>query len=264
VGTKVTVLEMQSRIVTSEEPEISNLLKKKMSERMEIFTDTEVIEVKKEGNGYKVFGKDLNSSKKLEFSGEKILLASGRKSNADILKVENTGVETDERGFIKVNEFLETSKENIWAMGDATGRHMFKHVANQEAALIAHNIIHNERKEIDYSVVPHAIFTYPEVAAFGLKEEEAKEKYDILVGKAYYGDVAMGKAMIEEDGFAKAIVSKEDLKILGFHIIGPYASILIQEVINLAAINADIRYFKGMHIHPALPELIIKTLNNLR
>lgn len=264
VGTDVTVLERNKRIVKNEEHEISELLKEELSRRMEIENEIEVTKVKKHDKVFKVTGRDLKNSRKKEFTAEKVLIATGRKSNADLLETENTGVETDKRGFVKVNDFLETTKENIWAMGDITGNYMFKHVANQEATLLSHNLFHEQRQPMDYTAVPHAIFTHPRIAGVGLTEEEALKEHEILIGKAKYSRVAMGKAMKENKGFAKAIVDKNDFKILGFHIIGPHASILIQEVVNLKALHLDIRYIDAIHIHPALPELIIETFNNLQ
>ena len=111
MGTKVTILQRAERLVRSEEPEISQLLKKEMGKRMDIFTNTEALEVVKGREGYRVIAKDKNTGKKREFSAEQILVAAGRKSNADILKVKNTGVKVDSRGYIKVNDFFETSKE---------------------------------------------------------------------------------------------------------------------------------------------------------
>jgi len=265
MGTKVIVLQRGDKLIKNSEPEISELLKKQMEKRMDVFTNINVNEVKKQGDSIKVIGKIEKTGENKEFNGEKILIATGRKSNADLLKVENTGVETDERGYIKVNEFLETTKKNIWAFGDAIGKYMFKHVANEEALVAWRNAIHDHKTPMDYSAVPYAVFTYPQIAAVGLTEEEAKKKYNILIGKAKYSDVAKGEAMAELEGFTKAIVNKEDNRILGFHIIGPYAPILIQEVVNAMALGGKLGYIgQGMHIHPALPELILRTFGNLR
>jgi len=265
MGTKVTVFQRGSRLINNSEPEVSDLLKKQMEKRMNVLINVEVFEFKKEENRYTVFGRYKNTGKEINVSAEKILIATGRKSNADILKVENTGVETDERGYIKINKFLETSKRNIWAFGDAIGKYMFKHVANEEALIAWRNSVNNKKTPMDYSAVPYAVFTYPQIAAVGITEEEAKKNYQILVGKARYTDVAKGKAMMELVGFAKAIVDKQSGKILGFHIIGPYASILIQEVVNAMALGGQIGFIgQGMHIHPALPELILRTFGNLK
>jgi mycothione reductase len=267
MGVKVTLLQGNTRLVPDEEPEISDLFKKEMARWMDVLTGTEAVEVKKASSGYAVTGRDLSSGKTALFQAEKIMIAAGRTSNADLLRVENSGVKTDDRGYIKVNEYFETSKKNIWAFGDAIGRKMFRHVANREASLLWDNVGHNKRIPMDYRSAPHAVFSYPEIASVGLTEEQARQQFplnELLVGKAKYSEVARGEAMREEESFAKAIV-KRDGKILGFHIIGPYASILIQEVINAMANDMDIWSIgKGMHIHPALPEVVVATFGNLQ
>jgi len=264
VGTTVTIFQRGNRLIPNTEPEISELLKKQIEKRMRIYLNTEVLEVKKQGNEIIAIGKNSLTGKEVTVTAEKILVAAGRKSNADLLKVENIGVKTDTRGYILVNEYLETSKKNIWAFGDAIGKAMFKHVANEEATIAWRNAVHDHKTKMDYHTIPYAVFTYPEIAAVGMTEEEAKKNNKILVGSARYSDVAKGGAMMEYDGFTKAIVDKQTGKILGFHIIGPYAPMLIQEVINAMALGGDISLIAhGMHIHPALPELILSTLGNL-
>jgi mycothione reductase len=264
MGTEVTILQRRDRLVPNEEPEISDLLKREMEKRINIVTNLDVSEVKKNRDGYTVVGKDKTTGKERGFVAEEVMIATGRKSNADLQKVGNTGVETDEKGFIKVDEYLETSTEHIWALGDAIGRQMFRHVANREAIFAWHNATHKERMKMDYRATPHAVFSHPQIASVGLTEEQAKKEYDIVVGKARYSDVAKGEAMMEEESFAKAIVEKNTWKIVGFHIIGPYAPILIQEVINVMAHEEDLFSIdKGMHIHPALPEVILATFRNL-
>lgn len=265
MGTKITVLQRGDRLVKNLEPEIGELLKRQMEKRMKVMTNIEVLEIKKEGKDFKIIVRDKLIGNEIELAAEEILIATGRTSNADLLKVENTGVETDKRGYIKVNEFLETSKKNIWAFGDAIGRYMFKHVANEEAIIAWRNSIHDHKTPMDYRAVPYAVFTYPQIAAVGLTEEEAKKTHQILIGKAQYSDVSKGEAMVELDGFSKAIVDKQNGKILGFHIIGPYAPMLIQEVINAMALGGQLGFIgQGMHIHPALPELILRTFGNLK
>ena len=98
------------------------------------------------------------------------MVATGRVSNADGLKTEKTGVDLDAKGFIKVNEFLETRKKNIWAFGDAIGIQMFKHVGNYEAGIAWHNAVHDHKAKMDFSAAPHAVFTHPQVASVGLTQ----------------------------------------------------------------------------------------------
>jgi len=265
MGTDVTIVQRRDRLVPNEEPEIAELLTNELAKRMKVHTNTEVSEARRDKEGYTLIGTDKITGEARQFVADKVMIATGRRSNADLLKVENTGVETDKRGFIAANEYLETSKANIWAFGDAIGKHMFRHVANRAALVAWHNSIHTEKVKMDYHAIPHAIFSHPQIASVGLTEEAAKKDYEILVGKAPYSAIAKGEAMMETDSFAKAIVDRNSQKILGFHIIGPHAPILIQEVSNVMANEQDMMALaQGMHIHPALPELILVTLQNLR
>jgi mycothione reductase len=265
MGTEVTMLEMLDRLVSQEEPEISRLLDKRLSERMDVHTNTRAIAVRKDGAGIVLTGKDLTSGQEREFAAQSLLVAVGRRSNADLLKVENSGIDVDERGFIQVDDYLETSKPGIWAFGDINGKFLFKHVANRESVIVWYNSTHEEKIEMDYGAIPHAVFSHPQIAGVGLTEAQAKEQFDILVGTAKYTDVAKGTAMMEEDGFAKAIVERKTRRILGFHIIGPFAPILIQEVVNVMASGGTTRDItRGIHVHPATPELILVALDRLR
>jgi dihydrolipoamide dehydrogenase len=257
MGTKVTVIEMADRLVLSKEPEIADLLLAELRRRMAVSLNARVVEVWKEGPGVTVLAEDAGSGKRTEFSAEAVMVAIGRRSNADLLAVENTGVEVDAKGFIKVNDYFETSKENIFAVGDANGQQMFTHAANREAALAIHNVLHEDKITLNRSAVPHAVYSYPPIASVGLTEEQAREKHEVVVNTAHYNEVAKGEAMLEKDGFAKAIVDAESEEILGFHIIGPHAPELIQEVVNaMTSGGQGDEINEGVHIHPALSELV--------
>jgi dihydrolipoamide dehydrogenase len=267
IGTTVTIIQRNKHLVPEEEPEVSDLLKAALSRRMTIHTDTEAIEVRQTGKLSTITAREQSSGKQLEITAQHILIAAGRKSNADVLMVENTGVKTNERGYIIVDEFFETSKKNIWSFGDAIGKKMFRHAANHEAELAWHNAEHGKKSRMNYLTVPHAVFSYPEIASVGLTEEQAAKlmgKHEILVGKALYTDVARGDAMRETEGFTKAVVHRKSGKILGYHIIGPQASVLIQEVVNAMAADGNIwSVAKGIHIHPALSEVVLKAFGKL-
>lgn len=264
MGTKVAIVEMADRLVAIEEPEISELLKRALSRRMTVFTGTQVEEIGQRDSQATVLLRDPRSNQTQELAAQRVMVATGRRGNADLLKVENTGVEADRTGFVKVNGYLETTRKNIFAFGDADGNYMFTHMGNREAALVADNLLHGSALKMDYKAAPHAVFSHPQIASVGLTEEAARKDHAILVGRAQYSDVAAGEALVETEGFAKAIVDKESSQILGFHIIGPYASILIQEVVNAMASGGHVsEIYDGIHIHPALPELIPVTLSHL-
>jgi len=265
MGTEVTVVELGSRLVSREEPEMSDLLRKKLEKRMAIHTGSEAVEVRKNRGRYVLAAREKRSGKRFEIRAREIMVAAGRRSNADILNVRAAGIETDRNGYIKVDAYLRTSRKNIWACGDALGRQMFTHAADKEAEIVWHNANGAGKMKMDFDKVPHVVFSYPQIASVGLTESAAKKDYSILVGKAPYSDIVSGDAMAEESGFAKAVVEKSTRKILGFHIIGPYASFIIQEVVNAMANNQRLEFITGsMHAFPTLPELIPEVLSRLK
>ena len=264
MGTEVTILEMADRLVLSEELEISNLLKGELSKRMVVHTNALAEEVKETERGVVAITKDTKTGKRGEFAAERIMMAVGRRSNADILRIENTGVETDNKGFVKVNEYLETNRKGIFAIGDANGQQMFRHMANREAEIVAQNAFYGKNIKVDYSAVPHAVYSHPQVASVGMTEAQAREGSSVLIGRMKYFNIAKGEAMMEKEGFAKVIVEKETDRILGFHIIGPYAPELIQEVVNAMTSGGGMEELgQGIHIHPSLSELVQYTISSL-
>jgi dihydrolipoamide dehydrogenase len=264
LGTRVTILHRHPTLLPSEEPEISELLKKKLQPSVELNLEVEPREVQPNKDGVTVRFKDQRTGAEKETTAEALFVSAGRRSNADLLQVEKAGVEIDPRGFIQVDDTLRTSRKHIWALGDAIGRAMFTHAGDKEAEVAWHNATHRKKIAMDFEGVPHAVFTSPQIASVGLTEEQARREHDILVGRAKYSDTVMGEAMDEQEGFAKAIVEKATGRILGFHLIGPQAATLIQEVVNAVINRQDIKSITAsMHIFPALSNLIPETLANL-
>ncbi len=266
IGTKTTVIQRGDRLLPEEEPEVSELLKAEAEKRMEIYLNTDAFEAKQEGNQTTLVAKNRVDGTEKSFTADVLMIATGRAPNTISLHPEKTGVNLDQRGFVIVDEYLETTKKHIYAFGDAIGKQMFKHAANFEAGVVWHNFSNDHHKaKMDFAATPHAVFTHPQIAAVGLKEEEAKSYHNILVGRAEYKDTAMGAAMGEPAGFVKVIVEKETGKILGAHIIGPEAATVIQEITNaMASGNGDYGPIaRGMHIHPALNEVVQNAFGNL-
>ena len=269
MDSKVTIIGRNPQFIPEEEPEISALAKRELEKNVTIYLNYEAKELKQTSNGKKqIVAVNRETGKKIKVISNQILIATGRSSHSDILKPENSGIKTDKKGWITVNEYLETSQNNIWALGDANGNYPFKHVANYEATIVYYNAVLKQKVKVDYHAVPHAVFTYPEIASVGLREKEAINKYGnnkLLIGFYRYEDTAKGEAMEAKDYFVKVIVERSTLKILGAHIIGPYASILIHEIIPLMYTHDQklTPIIDGMHIHPALSEVIERAFRSL-
>jgi dihydrolipoamide dehydrogenase len=269
MGSKVTILGRNPQFLKQEEPEVSALAKRELEKHMTILTNHEVREVEKTStNKKRLVAVNRESGEETVTTADEILVATGRGPNTDVLHPEKGGIETDGKGWIIVDEYLETSQPNVWAFGDANGRYLFKHVANYESTVVYYNAVLKKKVKVDYHAIPHAVFTYPEVGSVGLREKEAIEKYgkdNVLIGMYRYEDTAKGEAMGVKDYFVKIIVEKETMKILGAHIIGPYASVLIQEIINLMYTSEQSAepIISGMHIHPALNEVVERAFHSL-
>ncbi len=269
MGSKVIIIGRNPQFLKQEEPEVSALARRELEKHMTILTNHEVHEAERTPMGKKrLVAVNRENGEKVVITADEILIAAGRGPNTDVLHPERGGVETDERGWIIVNEYLEASQPNVWAFGDANGRQLFKHAGNYESIIVYYNAILNRKAKVDYHAIPHAVFTYPEIGSVGLREKEAIEKYGkdkVLIGIHKYEDTAKGEAMGVKDYFVKVVVEKETLKILGAHIIGPYASVLIQEIINLMYTPEQSAepITNGMHIHPALNEVVERAFRSL-
>jgi len=268
MGSKVTIIGRNPQFLPQEEPEISSLAKTDLGKRVTILTGYEVLEATRAGGKKILTGFNRATEEKRTIEVQEIMIAAGRGPTTDILHPERAGINTDKRGWIVVNEYLETSSPNVWGFGDANGKYLFKHKANYETTIAYYNAVLKRRVPTDYHAVPHAVFTDPEIAAVGLKEKQALEQYGadgVLIGFERYEDTAKGEAMAVKNYFVKVIVERESMKILGAHIIGPQASVLIQEIINLmyTADQSARPLLDAMHIHPALTEVVQRAFQSL-
>lgn len=268
MGSKVTIVGRNPQFLPDEEPEVSKVVRKGLERHLTIITNTEVTEVSDHGGRKVVAGRDRSTDRTSTFEVEALMVASGREPVSDILHPERAGIKTDEHGWILVNEYMETSQANVWSFGDADGKHLFKHVANYESQVVYENAILKQRVKADYHAVPHAVFTYPEVAAVGMGEKEALEAHDpedVLIGFYQYGHTAKGEAMGAKDYFVKVILEGSTMRILGAHIVGPQASILIQEVVDVMYSREQSAEIvnRAMHIHPALSEVVERAFTAL-
>lgn len=269
MGSEVSIVGRNPQFLPEEEPEVSSLAKQEMGKHMKILTNHEVKGVRKTSDGKKrLSAVEKGTGAEVTVEANEIMVATGRGPTTDILHPEKAGIRTTKDGWIEVNEYLETSQPNIWAFGDADGRYLFKHVANYETDIVYYNAVLKQRVKADYHAIPHAVFSYPEIASVGMSEKEAVTRYGkgkIAIGHYKYEDTAKGEAMNVKGYFVKVIIDQSDGRILGAHIIGPHASILIQEIINVMY-TADRRYSivnEAMHIHPSLSEVVQRAFGSL-
>ena len=265
IGTRVVLVGHNKVLLPREEPETSEVVMRRLSRFSEVHTGTEATRVEGRAGRITVTIQDPTQGEKV-IDAEQLLVATGVRSNSDWLRPEMTGVKTDDKGWIVTDPYLETSKPNIWALGDALGRNMYRHTANYEASVVRNNMFGDQKIMLDLHAVPHAVFTYPQVGAVGMTEAEAVQGRKVMVGVSRYTDTAMGYAYDDEDAFVKVIVEYPSRRILGASVVGPQASTLVQQITNMMA--SDTQTYapiaRAQVIHPTLSEVIASAFGALR
>ena len=251
-GSEVTVIEMMDRIVPGVDREASETLRKALEKKgMKILTSSKIKEIIDEGDKLRIKLED-----KEDVVAEKVLLSIGRVP--DLEAVGELDLEM-ERGKIKVDKYMETSVKGVYAPGDINGIKMLAHAAFRMGEVAAENAILGNHREIKLETTPSAIYTIPEVGMVGLTEEEAKEKYDINIGK--FAFVGNGRALASGDttGFVKVIADKKYGEILGVHIVGQSAAEIINEASSLMAMEITVdEVIKTIHGHPTFSEALFE------
>ncbi len=254
-GSKVTMVEILPRILSTEDEDVSKVIEKSLKKKgVKILTDTVAEKVsKKDGK----FVCTLKGGE--EIICDKILISVGRKPLSSGIGLEAAGVQTTEKGFIKVDAGLRTNIDNIFAVGDITGGLQLAHVASEEGKIAA-EIISGKNKVMDYRVIPWAVFTSPEIGTVGLNEAQAKQKgYNVCHGIFPFSN--SGKAFItgETEGFIKIVNDKDTGEILGAQMVGPRCSDLVHEV--AVAMKGEMLVddlAETVHSHPTLSEAVME------
>jgi mycothione reductase len=258
MGSKITILERGEKLLSHSDVEVSKKFTEVASGMYNVLLKSDIKRVYKKNGEFVVEVKYKGKLK--EVISDALLVATGRKPNTDLLRVENAGVKVNKYGYISVNGYMETSQKHIFAVGDIAGIYLFKHSANLEASYAINNAF-GKRRKVDYTAMPHAVFTYPQIAGVGKREQDITGEY--YVGKYDYMETGMGRALKDEHGFVKIIVDKKG-KILGCHIIGTEASTLIHEVIIAMKTTGNVNaILDTVHIHPALNEVVQRAANNI-
>lgn len=258
LGTEVTIIQRGDRLLSGEDADISQRFTDVYSRRFNVLLHTRVAGVRQQQGSIRLDLRGAGAPQQVE--GEALLIAVGRIPNTDLLEVAKTGVTVDGQGRIVTNEYYETNVPGIWALGDISNPHQLKHAANADARVVAYNVAHpaTPRQRDDYAM-PHAVFASPQVASVGLTELQVRAQgLPYLVGKRDFRDAAYGWAIEDTESFAKVMAHAETRQVLGAHIIGPHASILLQPLINAMRFGETIDQLahETFYIHPSLPEVI--------
>ena len=255
-GTKVTIVEALDRILPLEDAEVSKLMERVYKKRgMEIFTSARLQGAEVGDDGVSVTFTDAEGEEH-EMTVDKVLLAVGRQPNTEDLGLDSVGLETDDGGFLEVDETMATSAEGVYAIGDCAGRQLLAHKASHEGIVCVEHIAGEGHHTVDYDNIPNCTYCHPEVASVGLTEEQAKEQgFDVEVGKFPWVGVGRAVAAGHTDGFIKVVRDKKYSEILGAHIVGPHATELIAEFVLGRHLESTVEEMeRAIHPHPTLSE----------
>jgi mycothione reductase len=266
-GTSVTVLNRSEVLLRREDAEVAKRFTDLLGRRVDVRVNTSVKSVESTDDGrVRVHVKGPEDEPE-PLDAEALLIATGRTSNADTMDPARGGIDVDDDGLIVVDPYQRTTAEGVFALGDVSSRQQLKHIANSDARVVQHNLLHPDSMITnDRRFVPRAVFSMPQVASAGLTEAEAAEQgIDYVVSKQDYGETAYGWAMEDTDHFVKVIADAQSKLLLGAHVVGPQASLLIQPLIHAMSFEQPApEVVRGQYwIHPAMTEVIENALLGL-
>jgi dihydrolipoamide dehydrogenase len=260
LGAKVTVVEALPAILPGNDPDIVQVVARKLKKLgVEVMTGAKA-KSWSEANGRAALVIDVGGvdSKDVTLDADKVLVSVGRRPNWEGLGLEEVGVKV-ERGFITVDKRMRTNVPGVYAIGDVAGQPMLAHKASREAEVVA-EVIAGHKSEFDARVIPAVIFSDPEVASAGITADEAKQRgRDVKVGKFPFSVLGRAIANADTDGFVKVVIDAATKEVLGIHVVGNGASDIIAEAalaIEMGALADDLSL--TIHAHPTLPEAIME------
>ena len=259
LGARVTVIDLADSLLGAHDDSVARRFTALARERHDVRTGREIAEIAEVGHGVRL---TLDDGAVVE--ADTLLVAVGRVPNGDRMDLDKGGIDTHDDGRIVVDRQLRTTAEGVWALGDVSTAVPLKHVANREAEIVAHNLLHpDDPRETDAGPVPSAVFGDPQVASVGATEQELREgDLDWVAGEAEYSETAFGWALEDPTGFAKVLAERGTGRLLGAHVMGPHASILIQPLVVALSCGIDVRTLarRPYWIHPALTEVVENAL----
>ena len=264
-GSQVTIVNRSHVLLRAEDHDIAQRYTELARERFDLALGAHVQRVYRTADGVGLQLRGDDGPRTIE--GDVLLVAAGRIPNSDQLQVHAAGIDTDAGGAVKVDQYGRTSAEGVWALGDINGRHQLKHMANGEAKVVRHNLSHpDDLRTFDERPAPHAVFGSPQVGAVGLTEEQAKASGRPYVAITHdYAGAAYGWAMEDTSGFCKLIGDPTTGRLLGAHVIGYQASVLVQLLVQGMHLGNTVEEMANgqVWIHPALSEVVEQALLKL-
>ncbi|MBV8652040.1 MAG: mercuric reductase, partial [Alphaproteobacteria bacterium] len=264
-GSRVTIVEMASRLIQREDPDISAaVLGILQIEGIDIRLDAKCIAVGRAGSDVTIKVDCVEGAP--EISGSHLLLATGRRPNTDDLDIEKAGIALDERGFIKVDDQLRTSVPSIWALGDCNGRGAFTHTAYNDFEIVAANLLDNDPRRVSDRIPAYALYIDPPLGRAGTTEAELRKAgRPALMAQRPMSQVARAVEKGETQGFMKILVDPDSRQILGAAILGTDGDEAIHSILDLMYAKAPYTVLqRAVHIHPTVSELIPTTLGDLK
>ncbi|MBO6605797.1 dihydrolipoyl dehydrogenase family protein [Psychroserpens sp.] len=257
IGVETTLLSRGSVLLNREDEDISAIFKEEFTKNVNVLFDAKISQVTHKDNAFTI---DYESPEgKKSHSSEALIEATGRIPNTDNLRLENTSITVNKRGYIKRNEFCETDVKGVYAIGDVASKYALQHIASFEVVYLSKLFYGDEKKPLEYKYVPHAVFSEPEIASIGITEQEAKaQNLDYVTTLTPWTNSAKANAMRLQYQRTKFIVNPKTYEILGCHLIGPESSSVIHQVLAVMQIDNDIRHLANMmYVHPALNEVLL-------
>ena len=254
-GSEVTLVELLPNLLPVEDEDMGRALSRSFQKRgIKVLTNSTVGKIE-EGKPLRVTITDKDGKNAQTVDADNVLIGVSRRPNTIDLNLDKTGVQTDKRGYITVDDRLRTNVNNVFAIGDVVGKVLLAHVATHQG-LVAAGVMAGHDEKIDYKAVPAATFTHPEVASVGLTEAKAREAgHDVLVGKFPFAALGRAQTYGNTDGLVKIVADRKYGEVLGVHIIGPSASDLIPEGVLALQLEATLEDVANtIHAHPTLGE----------
>ena len=259
-GSEVTLVELLPNLLPFEDEDMGRTLARSFQKRgIKILTSSTVAKIEegseKRAKTLRVTITDKDGKNEQTSEVENVLIGVSRRPNTIDMNLEVTGVQTDKRGYITVDDRMRTNVKNVFAIGDVVGKVLLAHVATHQG-LVTAGVIAGHDEKMDYKAVPAATFTHPEVASVGLTEQKAREAgHDVVVGKFPFAALGRAQTYGNTDGLIKVVADKKYGEVLGVHIIGPSASDLIPEGVLALQLEATLEDIANtIHAHPTLGE----------